>query len=85
MLISVADALSVSLDYLLGLTDRKDWENIEYSPFYKVKPGMKVHIKNENYNQECTLSSNGTEIILEDGECISIMDPRLYGVVITIS
>lgn len=85
MLISVADALSVSLDYLLGLTDRKDWGNIEDSPFYKIKPGMKVHIKNENYDQDCTLSSNGTEIILEDGDCISILDPRLYSVVITIS
>ena len=85
MLISVADALSVSLDYLLGLTDRKDWESIEDSPFYKIKPGMKFHIKNENYNQECTLSSDGTEIILEEGEILSILDPRLYSVVITIS
>ena len=83
MLISVADALSVSLDYLLGLTERKGWENIEDSPFFKIKPGMSVQIKSDYYSGECKISED--EVILENGENLPFLDPRLYSAVITIS
>ena len=96
VLISVAEALSVYLDYLLGLTDQTIWEdieqcdnvmtlNIEESPFYKVKPGAKIHIRNDYYDQMCRISEDGCEIILEDGERIHFRDPRLLSTVITIS
>ena len=85
MLITIAETLSVSFDYLLGLTERKSWEAADDSPLFKVKPGSAIHIRNNNFDEECMVADNGREIILSDGEIVSFLDPRLYDVVITIS
>ena len=87
LLVTIADTLSVSFDYLLGLTKRKSWDDddIEDSPLFKVKPGSAIHIRNNNFDEDCMIADNGIEIILSDGETVSFLDPRLYDVVITIS
>jgi len=67
-LIAIAEALDVSTDYLLGLTDHRKWE--EFEPFVGISPGEPVFVTDEGQTEEgeyCLLGFDGKTLYLADG------------------
>ena len=77
-LIKLSETLGVSLDFLLGLSDFRTWDEQErHSPFLKYPPGLAIHIKTEEYETDCLMDVTGENVIFPTGEAISIDSERL--------
>lgn len=89
-LVALAEALSVSTDYLLGLCEFETWEHYlqtEEAPFIFIKPGEPAFIsvddlsevKASGNGQYCLMHDNGESILLSNGTVVPISDDRFVG------
>ena len=77
-LFKVAESLGVSLDFLLGLSDYRTWDEQErHSPFLKYPPGLAIHIKAGDYETDCLIDVTGENVIFPTGEAIGIDSEKL--------
>lgn len=92
MYLRFADILNVSVDYLLGLSDFVNWEDILLlrNPFYYCKPGdcICIHSKSSRENSEvsgfCLIHTDGESVIFPTGTIVKMNDSIFEGVTVEI-
>lgn len=83
-LLSMAEGLNVSIDYLLGLTKYKTWDEYHklIEPFSGLNPGDAAYISFPDSLEggNVLLHANGTHIVFPSGKSRSIHDDLFKGV-----
>lgn len=76
-LLKMCKCLNCSLDYLLGLTAYKNWEdpNKQNAIFEGIAPGTPLHIISGTFNSNCIVSQSGDDLLFPDGTVVKKTNP----------
>ena len=85
-LLAMAKGLGVSVDYLLGLTDYKTWNDYrkKLEPFSGVAPGDAIYLEfpDEGLNGCALMHPHGGKVVFPTGKMRSIRDEIFQGVIV---
>ena len=85
-LITMADALGVSIDYLLGLTSYENWHiaALEDNPFYDAKPETAIYISSPQVSGYFILMKDKMTLLDASGKISNIKDEIYKDALVTL-